>query len=123
MDFKWHVRRILIYSIAVGDELNARFTIRYPCKMRKIFSLFLLRCKIICVQSLSRFCCIKIHNLGISNIRILDPPPFPLLSILYMDLVCKTCGHMAAAPGPLACPSRSAQPPLVAVLGPEIVLT
>ena len=35
-------------------------------------------------------------------------------------------GHVAAAPGPLACPSRGARPlgpVLAAALGPEIVLS
>jgi len=41
------------------------------------------------------------------------PPAPPLLSILYMDFNCKRIlhvRHVAAALGPLACPSRSARP-------------
>ena len=37
--------------------------------------------------------------------RFLDSPP--LLSILYICVI----NHVAAAPGPLACPSRGAYPP------------
>ena len=41
----------------------------------------------------------------------------PLLSILHMDLIwisyvpCHAIGHVAAAPGPLACPSRGVRSP------------
>ena len=42
--------------------------------------------------------------------RFLDPPPSPInflrAHIQHMEKV----GHVAAAPGPLACPSRSARP-------------
>ena len=53
----------------------------------------------------------------------------PPLSILYMDLmqhmdiidlVAAALGPLAAALGHLACPSRSARPPLAAKLGTEI---
>ena len=40
------------------------------------------------------------------------PLPTPLLLILYMDLKCNrnlNVKHVAAALGPLACPSRSAR--------------
>ena len=49
-------------------------------------------------------------------------PPF--LSILYIHLVDKV-GHVAAVPGPLAYPNRSACPfpVLAAALGPEILLS
>ena len=55
----------------------------------------------------------------------LPPPPinFVHAHIQHMDKV----GHVAAAPGPLACPSRGARPSiepvLAAALRPEIFLT
>ena len=46
--------------------------------------------------------------------KIFGPPP--LLSILYMDII----DHVAAAPGPLPCPSRDAQPPSCSARPPNL---
>ena len=45
-------------------------------------------------------------------------PPSPLLSILYTYLIFNTekFGHVAAAPGPLACPSCGARSPSLSCL-------
>ena len=49
------------------------------------------------------------------------------LTLLARGFIAAIGGLVAAAPGPLACPSRGARPPracpIATVLGPEIVLT
>ena len=56
-----------------------------------------------------------LENVFDGNFLVYDfcPPLSPPIS--YMDLTCIThmdiIGHVAAAPGPLSCPSRSARPP------------
>ena len=51
----------------------------------------------------------------IGNFQLYDfwTLPSPSLTILYMHFICdmQIIGYVAAAPGPLVCPSRVARPP------------